>query len=331
MHKVITLTLGLSTALLSLATAQNAGMNPPSTSGNNPSNTPNYFLASQVDWVPLLPAPPRAGSPEQQRDLQGVLDVQATARKNPTRRHQAIEDSELSCFHFADALDNNPAFDEKKLPKTAEFLKKATNDGGSAAGSVKTYWKRPRPYMSSDKVEKLADMDPEYVKQKAAERKAQEDKEKQEKAAKDAAAGKVARNTPPPADAKPADPEEEKKKAAERQAQLDNTSFPSGHATMGSLCAIFLTQMLPEKQAELYARAESYRESRMVVGAHHRTDIEAGKVLATAVAAVMSQNFAFQRDELEARNELRAALGLPLTLPERKSEKDKQSDKAEKK
>jgi hypothetical protein len=183
--------------------------------------------------------------------------------------------------------------------------------------------------MNSDRVEKLADMDPEYVKQKAAERKAQEEKEKQEQAAKDAAAGKVARATPPAAEAKPTDPEEEKKKAAERKEQQDNTSYPSGHATMGSLCAIFLTQMLPEKQAELHARAESYRESRMIVGAHHRTDIEASKVLATAVAAMMSQNFTFQRDALEARNELRTALGLPLALPERKNEKP--ADKAEKK
>jgi hypothetical protein len=293
----------LSAVLLGSATAQNMGMMPPPGGGNAlPTITPNYFLASQVDWIPLLPAPPKPGSAEQQRDLQGVLDAQASARKNPARRQQAIEDADLSCFHFADALDNNPAFDEKKLPKTAEFLKKATGDGVGASGSVKDYWKRPRPYMNSDKVEKLADMDPEYVKQKAAERKAQEEKEKQEQAAKDAAAGKVARATPPPTEAKPADPEEEKKKAAERKEQQDNTSYPSGHAAMGSLCAIFLTQMLPEKQAELHARAELYRESRMIVGANHRTDIEAAEVLATAAADVMSQNFAFQRDALEARN-----------------------------
>lgn len=321
MQKFIALTITLSIALFGIAAAQNLGMTPPPGGNALPPITPNYFLASQVDWIPLLPAPPKPGSAEQQRDLQGVLDAQASARKNPARRQQAIDDSGLSCFQFADALDN-PAFDEKKLPRTAEFLKKATGDGVSATGSVKDYWKRPRPYMTSDKVEKLADMDPEYVKQKAAERKAQEEKEKQEQAARDAAAGKVVRAPPPPAEAKP-DPEEEKKKAAERKEQQDNTSYPSGHATMGSLCAILLTQMLPEKQAELSARAELYRESRLIVGAHHRTDIEASKALATAVAAMMSQNFAFQRDALEARNELRAALGLPLTLPERKSDKDK--------
>ncbi|MGC3982371.1 MAG: phosphatase PAP2 family protein [Steroidobacteraceae bacterium] len=321
----------LMTGAMGLAVAQSPppggmGAGRASAGSDNPnearSNTPNYFLASQVDWVPLLPAPPKAGSPEQQRDIQAVLDAQAAARKNPARRQQAIEDSDGGCFHYADVLGKE--FDEKKLTKTAEFLKKASSDGGSAAGSVKNYWQRPRPYVVSDKVEKLADMDPAYVKKKAEERKAKEEQEKKEKAAKDAAEGKVAKAAPPAAEAKPVDPEEEKKAAAERQKNLDNTSFPSGHSTAGTLCAIFLTQMLPEKQAELYARAELYRESRLIVGAHHRTDVEAGKLLATAVAAVMSQNFAFQRDEAEARVELRTALGLPAALPERKKEEKKE-------
>lgn len=293
-----------------------------------PTTTPNYFLASQVDWIPLLPAPPKAGSPEQQRDLQTVLDMQASNRGNAERRQVAIDDSEANCFRYADVLGAN--FDEKKLPKTAEFLKKATGDGGSAAGIVKTYWKRSRPYVVSDKVEKLADMDPEYVKKKAAERKAKEEQEKKDKAAKDAAEGKVAKNKTEEKE-KPADPEEEKKKAAERQKEQDTTSYPSGHSTFGTLCAIFLTQMVPEKQSELFTRAEAYRESRLIVGAHFRTDIEGGRALATAVAAVMSQNFAFQRDESEARNELRPALGLPVALPERKTEEKKTEEKKEKK
>lgn len=321
-HRYPALLVALCCSLLSIAAAQNPpppGMGGGRTPGSSassasssearPASTANYFLASQVDWVPLLPAPPKAGSPEQQRDLQAVLDMQASNRNNTERRQVAIDDSEASCFRYADVL--GIAFDAKQLPKTAEFLKKATGDGGSAAGIVKSYWKRPRPYIVSDKVEKLADMDPEFVKKKAEERKA---KEKQDKATKDAAEAKV-------------DPEEEKKKAAERQKEQDNTSYPSGHSTMGTLCAIFLTQMLPEKQSELFMRAETYRESRMIVGAHFRTDIEGGRALATAVAAVMSQNFAFQRDEAEARGELRAALGLPAALPERKTE-EKKADKA---
>jgi hypothetical protein len=90
MHKVIALTIALSAVLLGSATAQNMGMMPPPGGNALPTITPNYFLASQVDWIPLLPAPPKAGSAEQQRDLQGVLEAQASARKNPTRRQQAM-------------------------------------------------------------------------------------------------------------------------------------------------------------------------------------------------------------------------------------------------
>ena len=113
------------------------------------------------------------------------------------------------------------------------------------------------------------------------------------------------------------DKEQKKKQEEESTHQLEYSSYPSGHATFGTLCAIFLAQMVPEKQAELFKRADEYRQSRMIVGAHFPSDIEAGRIVATAAAAVMSQNFAFQRDLAVARTELRSALGLAAELPSR--------------
>jgi acid phosphatase (class A) len=46
-----------------------------------------------------------------------------------------------------------------------------------------------------------------------------------------------------------------------------------------------LARMLPEKRDELYARIADYGHSRMIAGVHYRSDIDAGKVLGSAIAA----------------------------------------------
>lgn len=340
-------------ALASMALAQSAAPPPaPETADKaaEQANAPKqgdktpYFVASQVDWVPLLPPPPAANSPEQQRDVQAVLDAQAANRKG-ARRELAIKDVEASCARIAEVLGTD--LDEKKLPKSSAFLKKAASEADSAAGVVKSYWKRPRPYIASNKVERIGDMAPDYLQKKQQEQKEKEQKEKEQKEKEQAANGNSGgmgagpppgggggpppgagpNNRPGNRDGKPADPEEEKKKLAEQQKAIDNSSYPSGHATFGTLCAIFLAQMVPEKQAELFARAEEYRQSRLIVGAHFRSDIEAGRALGTAAAAIISQNFAFQRDLAAARSELRAALNLPAELPAPpNAEKEKEAE-----
>jgi len=90
-----------------------------------------------------------------------------------------------------------------------------------------------------------------------------------------------------------------------------HTSYPSGHTAFGTACAIVLAQMVPEQRAALFARARLYGESRLIVGAHFPTDVDAGRRVGTAAAGVMLQNALFQADLRAARAQLRAALGLP--------------------
>lgn len=299
-----------------------------------PRDKPSYFLASQVDWVPLIAPPPEVNSAEQQRDLQTVLDMQAANGKGSARREMAVADTEDSCFRIVYVLD--PKLEPKQTPKTAEFLKKAANEGDEATALLKVYWKRARPFVVSDKVERLGDIDPEYIKKKQ-----QEQKEKEAQRAAAGAANGPGGAPPPPgpppgamndaaqstagaaSDSKLSAAEQEKKKLEEQKRELEYSSYPSGHATYGTLCAIFIAQMVPEKQAQIFKRADEYRQSRLIVGAHFPTDIEAGRIVATAAAAVMSQNFAFQRDLAVARTELRAALGLPAELPSRQEPEPK--------
>jgi acid phosphatase (class A) len=92
---------------------------------------------------------------------------------------------------------------------------------------------------------------------------------------------------------------------------LAHSSYPSGHATFGTICAILLAEMVPEKRDALFARNRDYDHSRMIVGAHFPTDLEAGRIAGTLGAQLLLQNPGFRRELDQARSNLRAALGLP--------------------
>ena len=88
-------------------------------------------------------------------------------------------------------------------------------------------------------------------------------------------------------------------------------AYPSGHATSGYLWGIVLAQMVPEKSAAIFARAAEFGHSRIVCGVHYPTDIEAGRISATAIAATLMSNPVFKSEFGSARAEIRKALGLP--------------------
>jgi acid phosphatase (class A) len=87
-------------------------------------------------------------------------------------------------------------------------------------------------------------------------------------------------------------------------------SYPSGHATMGYLDAILLANMVPEKRAQLFARGRQFGENRVVDGVHYPTDIEAGRLDATVIAAALMHNSKFNADFNAAREELYRVLDL---------------------
>jgi acid phosphatase (class A) len=85
------------------------------------------------------------------------------------------------------------------------------------------------------------------------------------------------------------------------------SSYPSGHATMGYAMAVVLAALAPEKAQAIMARAADYGENRLVCSMHYRRDIVAGQVLGTTVAMEMMQTLGFQTEFEAARDELRAA------------------------
>ena len=87
-------------------------------------------------------------------------------------------------------------------------------------------------------------------------------------------------------------------------------SYPSGHATRARLMAVVLGSMLPEYRASLFARAQDYAESRLILGVHHRSDIVAGGAAGSAIAAVLLNDPAFRAAYAPARDEARRIMGL---------------------
>lgn len=82
------------------------------------------------------------------------------------------------------------------------------------------------------------------------------------------------------------------------------TSYPSGHSSYGWTTALVLAQVSPEKSGAILQRGREYGESRVICGMHFPSDIEAGRTVATAVAARLAASPEFRRDLACAREEV---------------------------
>lgn len=89
-----------------------------------------------------------------------------------------------------------------------------------------------------------------------------------------------------------------------------SAAWPSGHATLGTLIGIELSNMIPEKRAEIMARAWEYATNRVTAGMHFPSDVEMGRISGTVIAMELTRNDEFKADFEAAKKELRAALGL---------------------
>jgi acid phosphatase (class A) len=89
-------------------------------------------------------------------------------------------------------------------------------------------------------------------------------------------------------------------------------SYPSGHALTGYLEGFTLAEIVPEKRAEILARADDFAHNRLVCGVHYPSDIEESRRIAYAVFGYMMATPKFQNDLAAARAETRAKLGLAV-------------------
>ena len=55
-----------------------------------------------------------------------------------------------------------------------------------------------------------------------------------------------------------------------------NGSYPSGHTVFGWCAALILSEINPERAEEIMARGYMYGDSRVILGAHWQSDVDAG-------------------------------------------------------
>ena len=82
-----------------------------------------------------------------------------------------------------------------------------------------------------------------------------------------------------------------------------NGSYPSGHTALGWSTALVLSEMVPELQDTLLRSGFQYGESRVIVGAHYQSDVDAGYLCGSTAVAVMHASEFFQKDLEAARKE----------------------------
>ena len=106
-----------------------------------------------------------------------------------------------------------------------------------------------------------------------------------------------------------------------------NYSYPSGHTILGWASALLLTEINPERADTILARGMMYGESRVIVGAHWQSDVDAGRLAAAAAYARMHTSERFMEQMRLARREFRIRTG-QATIAEMKAYKKEAKKRA---
>ena len=85
-----------------------------------------------------------------------------------------------------------------------------------------------------------------------------------------------------------------------------NGSFPSGHTSIGWATALVLSEINPDRQQELIQRGYDFGESRVICGAHYQSDVDAGRIVGSAVVASLHADEGFQKQLAKAKEEFKA-------------------------
>lgn len=82
-----------------------------------------------------------------------------------------------------------------------------------------------------------------------------------------------------------------------------NSSYPSGHTTMGWGLALVLAEINPERQDKILKRGYEYGESRVIVGFHYQSDVDHARVLTSALINRLHANDEFMTELQKAKAE----------------------------
>ena len=89
----------------------------------------------------------------------------------------------------------------------------------------------------------------------------------------------------------------------EEEALRHTGSFPSGHTARGWAMALVLAEINPAQQDAILERGYQYGESRVIVGYHYQSDVDAARIAASAVVARLHTNAGFISQLAKAKKE----------------------------
>jgi len=73
-------------------------------------------------------------------------------------------------------------------------------------------------------------------------------------------------------------------------------SYPSGHASFSRVFANVLADIVPERKAEFFAKADEIARDRVIGGVHYPTDIAAGRAFGDLYHAELVKSEAYRKD-----------------------------------
>ena len=82
-----------------------------------------------------------------------------------------------------------------------------------------------------------------------------------------------------------------------------NSSYPSGHTAKGWAIALVLAEINPARQNEILKRGFEYGESRVIVGFHYQSDVDAARIVSSALISRLQTNDEFVRQLQKAKEE----------------------------
>ena len=80
-------------------------------------------------------------------------------------------------------------------------------------------------------------------------------------------------------------------------------SYPSGHAALGWGLALVLAELLPQHQDIILKRGFEFGQSRIIAGYHFQSDVDAGRLTASAVVARLHADDEFKALMKAAKHE----------------------------
>ncbi|AMO49105.1 acid phosphatase (class A) [Kosakonia oryzendophytica] len=92
----------------------------------------------------------------------------------------------------------------------------------------------------------------------------------------------------------------------EQDTLAKNGSYPSGHTSIGWATALVLAEINPQRQDQILKRGYDLGQSRVICGYHWQSDVDAARIVGSAVVATLHTNPAFQQQLQKAKDEFAA-------------------------